>query len=244
MASGGLCMKSNFLEQARGLLLENSSPEAAEGARRFFKEEVLCYGVKSAVVKKIAKTVLAGIKKTHSRDEILAACEELWRSGYLEEGGLACEWTFALRKDFQPDDFKVFERWVGSYVGNWASCDTLCNHSLAAFVDMYPEFLPDIKGWAASENRWKRRAAAVTFIVPGRRGDYLADILEIAEKLLEDGDDMVQKGYGWMLKAASESHPEKVFEFIMARKDRMPRTAFRYSLEKMPEQWRAEAMKK
>ncbi len=57
---------------------------------------------------------------------------------------------------------------------------------------------------------------------------------EIAERLLLDPDDMVQKGYGWMLKAASESHQREIFEYMMARKDIMPRTALRYGIEKMP----------
>ena len=109
---------------------------------------------------------------------------------------------------------------------------------------MNPEFLSELKLWTNSTNRWKKRAAAVALIIPARRGLFLKDILEIAEKLLSDPDDLVQKGYGWMLKAASEAHREEVFDYLMSRKDVMPRTAFRYALEKMPPEWRARAMKK
>ncbi len=129
-------------------------------------------------------------------------------------------------------------------ISNWASCDTLCNHSLGTFIMMYPEFIENLKLWTASENRWKKRAAAVTLIIPARKGMFLADILEIADNLLLDSDDMVQKGYGWMLKAASQAHPEEVFAYIMSKKDVMPRTAFRYAIEKMLPEWRDEAMKK
>jgi len=62
--------------------------------------------------------------------------------------------------------------------------------------------------------------------------------------LRTDGDDMVQKGYGWMLKAASETHQEEVFDYIMRRKTGMPRTALRYAIEKMPPGMRAKAMTK
>jgi len=52
----------------------------------------------------------------------------------------------------------------------------------------------------------------------------------------------VQKGYGWMLKAASEAHQQEVFNFVMRNKTRMPRTALRYAIEKMPPELRSQAM--
>lgn len=88
------------------------------------------------------------------------------------------------------------------------------------------------------------KAAAVSLIIPARKGLFLDDIFEIADSLLSDNDDLVQKGYGWMLKAASESHMQTVFEFVLARKNSMPRTALRYAIEKMPPQMRQMAMTK
>jgi 3-methyladenine DNA glycosylase AlkD len=68
--------------------------------------------------------------------------------------------------------------------------------------------------------------------------------LEIADILLHDQDDMVQKGYGWMLKEASRTHQKEVFEYVLKHKDNMPRTALRYAIEKMPAELKNEAMKK
>jgi 3-methyladenine DNA glycosylase AlkD len=82
----------------------------------------------------------------------------------------------------------------------------------------------------------------VTLILPARKGMFLEDVLEISDILLRDKDDLVQKGYGWMLKEASKSHQEEVFEYIMAKKDEMPRTALRYAIEKMPVEMRKNAM--
>jgi 3-methyladenine DNA glycosylase AlkD len=53
---------------------------------------------------------------------------------------------------------------------------------------------------------------------------------------------MVQKGYGWMLKAASQAHQKEVFDYVISKKKTMPRTAFRYAIEKMPVELRAIAM--
>ena len=73
---------------------------------------------------------------------------------------------------------------------------------------------------------------------------FLDDILAIADILLEDGDDLVQKGYGWMLKAASEANRQAIFDYIMSKKTVMPRTALRYAIEKMPKELKALAMAK
>jgi 3-methyladenine DNA glycosylase AlkD len=84
----------------------------------------------------------------------------------------------------------------------------------------------------------------VTLIVPARRGKFLEDILAIADILLADRDDLVQKGYGWMLKAASEKHQQEIFNYVLQNKAIMPRTALRYAIEKMPEAMRKQAMAK
>ena len=104
--------------------------------------------------------------------------------------------------------------------------------------------MTELKKRTKSSNRRVKRAAAVTFIIPARRGRFLADIFEIATALLMDPDDMVQKGYGWMLKAASQSHEQEVFTYVMKYKTKMPRTSLRYAIEKMPKTLRMQAMAK
>ena len=71
---------------------------------------------------------------------------------------------------------------------------------------------------------------------------FLNDIFEIADILHSDSDDMVRKGYGWMLKAASQAHQKEVFDYVMKRKATMPRTSLRYAIEKMPQELKKLAM--
>lgn len=230
-----------IISNIRASLQAAANKETKQGALRFFKEEIINYGVKTPVVQKIAKELYPEIKEK-SKDEILALCNQLWSSGYIEESFVACVWSEKLQKQFVPDDFAVFERWIKQNVSNWASCDTLCNHTVGEFVMMYPQFISQLKDFARSENRWVKRAAAVTLIIPARRGLFLNDIFEIANILLTDPDDLVQKGYGWMLKAASEAHQQEVFEYVLKNKAIMPRTALRYAIEKMPKELKTIAM--
>ena len=78
----------------------------------------------------------------------------------------------------------------------------------------------------------------------GKKPMLLDEVFEVADILLLDGDDMVQKGYGWMLKEASNRYPDEVLDYVMKHKDIMPRTALRYAIEKMPQTKRKQAMKR
>jgi len=238
-------MLDTLLIEIRKTLRSSSDSKVIESSGRFFKkgEEALVYGVKTAQVNRIAKEFCRQLKG-YSKQDIFAVCEELWKSKYLEEAIIACKFSESQHKLYEPSDFKVFEHWVMDYVNNWADCDTLCNHTIGTFVMMYPEYLSNLKKWAKSPRRWTKRASAVTLIIPARKGKFLKDIFEIADILLLDKDDLVQKGYGWMLKAAIEAHQKEVFEYVLSKKEIMPRTALRYAIEKMPEELKSEVMKK
>ncbi|MDR1755387.1 MAG: DNA alkylation repair protein [Culturomica sp.] len=56
---------------------------------RIFKNEVKMYGVKIPVAVRIGKLVFQKIKHL-PQPEIFGLCEELWQSGYIEEGHIAC----------------------------------------------------------------------------------------------------------------------------------------------------------
>jgi len=234
---------NKIIENVRRDFIRNGDEKTKLSGERYFKEEVKLYGIKSALARQISKD---HYKMLHdkSKSHIFSLCEEFWQSGYIEESFVACDWSYNMRKNFVQADFKVFQKWVNNYVNNWASCDTFCNHTVGTFVEMYPSFLSGLKEWAKSDNRWVKRASAVSLIVPARKGKFLKDIFEIADILHSDKDDMVQKGYGWMLKAASQAYQHQVFDYVISKKATMPRTSLRYAIEKMPMELKAKAMSK
>jgi 3-methyladenine DNA glycosylase AlkD len=233
----------SILDKIRTELANKADEKTRLSGERFFKEEVKLYGIKASDVTQTSKDFYKFLPD-RSKKNVFRLCEELWKSGYIEESIIACDWSYNVRKDYVPDDFSTFEKWVNNYVTNWASCDTLCNHTVGTFIEMYPEFIKGLKTWAVSENRWVKRASSVSLIVPARKGKFLNDIFEIADILHSDRDDMVQKGYGWMLKAASQANQQQVFDYIMKKKATMPRTSLRYAIEKMPLELKARAMAK
>jgi 3-methyladenine DNA glycosylase AlkD len=234
---------NEIIESIRTDLIRHADEKTKQSGERFFKEDVKLYGIKSAVVSQIGKDHFKSLKDKN-KTIVFGICEELWKSGMMEESFVACNWSFFVHKQYDPADFLIFERWVDHYVGNWASCDTLCNHTVGKIIEMYPDLISGLKRWAKSENRWVKRASAVSLIIPARKGLFLNDIFEIADTLHTDIDDMVQKGYGWMLKSASQAHQKEVFEYVMRKKATMPRTSLRYAIEKMPRELKVLAMAK
>ncbi|HUX55879.1 MAG TPA: DNA alkylation repair protein [Bacteroidales bacterium] len=232
-----------IINNLRTELIRNADEKTKLSGERYFKEDVKLYGIKSATVIRIGKDHFKNIPDINKQN-VFSMCELLWQSGIMEESFIACNWSYNMRNNYEPSDFELFERWVNIYINNWASCDTFCNHTVGTFIEMYPDFLTSLKIWGTSENRWVKRASAVSLIVPARRGKFLNEIFEIADILHSDKDDMVQKGYGWMLKSASQSHQNEVFEYVMSKKATMPRTSLRYAIEKMTPELKAKAMAK
>ncbi len=211
--------------------------------QRFFKEAVTYYGVKTPTVGKIAKKYWHEIHLL-SKPEIFGLCEELYASGFTEEAFVAAFWLPNMVEKFEPIDLPTFKRWIEKYIDNWAKCDGFCNHTIGDFIEKYPEIAGEVKCWARSDCRWLRRAAAVSFIVPAKKGEFLKDGFEISDMLITDSDDMVQKGYGWLLKEESRKHPKEVFDYVVRNRSVMPRTALRYAIELLPKELKTEAMKK
>ena len=231
------------IARIRAELRSGADPEIRKISQRFFREEIVCYGLKTPAVSAIARRYWKEVK-TRPKEEIFALCEELYRSGYMEESFIVSNWAHALYGRYETGDLSVFRRWIDTYITNWASCDGFCNHTMGDFIEQFPGTVAELKRWTQSGNRWMRRAAAVSLIVPAKHGKFLKEALEIANLLLTDSDDMVQKGYGWLLKEASRKHTAEVFAYVMQNKKAMPRTALRYAIELMPKEMKAEAMKK
>ena len=164
------------------------------------------------------------------------------QSGMQEEFVIASAWAFRRRKEFNETDFDRFEAWVDQYVSNWAMCDDFCTKSLGYLLLDFPALVPKIKLWTKSKNQWVQRACTVSLIIPVRNKQNIDDVFDVAFDLLECPEDMVQKGYGWMLKEATKHYQDEVFKFVMKYKSHMPRTALRYAIEKMPKRLKKDTM--
>lgn len=210
-----------------------ADPHAAEGAQRFFKDQIVkLRGVTSPEIHRVARDFYARIKKLSigERDRL---CTALWASRSHEEGALVCYVYRRFAKQCGAREFALFTRWLDRYVDNWGHTDGLSLWLLGASIANDPALVDRLDAWTRSKNRWKRRAAAVALVSSAKRGEHTRAILRIAAPLIEDQDDMVQKGVGWLLKETHPKKPAEVVRFLMANRAKTTRLVLRYAAEKM-----------
>jgi 3-methyladenine DNA glycosylase AlkD len=96
---------------------------------------------------------------------------------------------------------------------------------------------------ARSKNLWERRTSIVAtahFIMKMKQTD---DTFKIAEMLVNDKEDLVNKGTGWMLRAAGDKDRKQLLRFLDKHAATMPRVLLRYSIEKLDKNQRDDYLK-
>ncbi|MEO6077325.1 MAG: DNA alkylation repair protein, partial [Candidatus Andersenbacteria bacterium] len=188
-----------FLKSLRDELNATIELKYKKSQQSFFKEGIALRGVKVGTVRMIARKYYKQIEP-RTKKNVFALCEELLKAHLQEDSIVAYQWAEAMHKEFSTKDFSIFERWVKTYIRNWAQCDDVCTGALGKLLAIYPELISKTISWRTSKNRWVRRASAVSLIVPARTKNILQDVYAVSDALLQDEDDLVRKGYGWLLK--------------------------------------------
>lgn len=140
----------------------------------------------------------------------------------------------------EDKDREARQKIVGFYlqnstrVNNWDLVDLSAYKILGDFLlnEAPQKAQALLKKLASSKNLWERRIAMVStyaFIKAGRK----EEVLLIAKKLLKDGEDLIHKASGWMLRELGKKIGEDELEkFLKINGKDMPRVALRYATEK------------
>jgi len=226
---------NDILLELRAEFTRLHDPRVAASSQRFFKDQPLMgRGITAPQIQRVARDVYPRVKKMSvvDRDRL---CTELWASRQHEEGALVCYLYRRFAKQCGAREFALFTRWLDRYVDNWATTDGLSLWLLGASIANDATLVDKLDAWTHSKNRWKRRAASVALVYSAKRGEHTSAILRIADPLIEDHDDMVQKGVGWLLKETYPKKPAEVVRFLVANRGKTTRLVLRYAAEKMSE---------
>lgn len=181
--------------------------------------------------------------KDKNIDNVLSLCEELLEEHSWGLGVIAFEWAYRVKAQYTENTYEIFYSWLKKYVRGWGDCDDFCTHAFGELLRRYKTLFPKVKDWTKDEDFWVRRASAVILIPAILHNDYEGmEPLVISDLLLSDKHDLVQKGYGWMLKSLSQMDREAVTRYLIDNHDKMPRTAYRYALEKYDGEMRRKLM--
>ena len=216
-----------------------ASPDRAAATQRFFPHPIAALGVSNADVGAIASRAKARFAQLAAHDW-LALADHFARSHAFHEHMILASAIVAQVARGLDDDaglLDLVQSWLEDDVSNWAQCDDLCIKPLYLYLKSRPRMLARVHDWGRSGGgAWCRRASCVAQVkLVGRTtGFELAPMFANCERLLSDPDPYVQKGIGWLLKAASQRELESVLAFLRGHRARIDRPTLRYAIEKLP----------
>jgi 3-methyladenine DNA glycosylase AlkD len=117
---------------------------------------------------------------------------------------------------------------------NWATTDCLSTIVIAPLLRRLPSEIASVEGWTSHRSLWLRRAAAVSLVPLARRGTALDAAYRVAAALLDDTNDLIHKASGWLLREAGKTDTRRLERFLLEHGPRIPRTALRYAIERLP----------
>jgi 3-methyladenine DNA glycosylase AlkD len=117
-------------------------------------------------------------------------------------------------------------------VNSWDLVDVSAEHLVGAHLAEGGRSLLD--RLAGSRSQWERRIAIVATFHFIKARDF-TDTLRIAALLLGDGEDLIHKAVGWMLREVGKRDQAALEAFLAAHYRSMPRTMLRYAIERFPE---------
>jgi 3-methyladenine DNA glycosylase AlkD len=125
-----------------------------------------------------------------------------------------------------------------AFINNWDLVDSSAPQIVGAHLFAQKTFAP-LKKLARSKSLWERRIAMLASYHFTLQGDF-SPTLDLAQRLLQDTEDLLHKAVGWMLREmGGRGGAEELRQFLATHAAAMPRTMLRYAIEKLPAPERA-----
>ncbi len=217
----------------RRVLVDGASAPHSQEVQWFFKNVVKSRGWYTGELRKVAVRFRRTIAAESGIPFLVQVSDNLFRGDVLEEKVFAVLMLQGVVAECGAPEFKLFESWLDR-ISSWADHDALVHYLLGPMIAADPRLLTRPLRWAKSKSRWHRRAAAVSLIHSTRQHKSFQHIQRVTDMLLNDGDDMVQKGLGWLLREAAKFNREQTVAYLMTIRDRAPRLVLRTACETIP----------
>jgi 3-methyladenine DNA glycosylase AlkD len=222
-----------------------ADPRKARVAQTFFKEPIRVFGLSAPEVRAVAAEVHRYVRDAWTVDDAIALCDLMFPRPELEIKSVATLVLQRFRRSFPERLFRKTHDWLrADYLSNWASVDTYCPEIVGALIQTFPHLLGKIAAWAASPNRWVRRASLVSFIKLAKHEAYARAVYAMARRHFTSDDDLIHKAAGWLLREAGKRDMKALERFLLRHGPRIPRTTLRYAIERFPLSRRRELLEK
>jgi 3-methyladenine DNA glycosylase AlkD len=213
-------------------------PVGSFDAARYFRGDhgLKFYNIGTGRMRALAQGVYAANKEGWTVRDAMRTADALMRDPHLEVKAVGIELVARYRKSFTPALLARWKAWLAANLSaNWATTDAICGRLIGPLLVDRPALAARMRAWSRDRNMWVRRASAVGLIPSVRRGAALDLAYEIAARLHADGEDLIQKAVGWMLREVGKTDPGRLERYLLANGPRIPRTTLRYAIERFPE---------
>jgi 3-methyladenine DNA glycosylase AlkD len=232
--------------EARRALRRLARPAGDFDPSRYFRggHNLGFYNTGTGPMRALARDIHLAQRDRWSVTEAMAFADALMPDRHLEVKSVGIEVVARYRREFSPPLLARWKRWLAAgYSSNWATTDTICGMLIGPLLSEHPELIPQMGSWSAHRNMWVRRAAIVGLLHPMRRSHALDLVYEIACRLHADDEDLIQKAVGWGLREAGKLDAKRLERYLRAHVAAIPRTTFRYAIERFPAKDRQRLLK-
>lgn len=138
------------------------------------------------------------------------------------------------RKADEETRRKLYELYLQRHdrINNWDLVDLGAWDVVGGWLRDHPRAV--LYRLAESESIWQRRTAMLATLAFVRRGE-LDDAYAIAERLLDDPEDLVRKPIGAVLRSAGDKDRDRLLAFLDRKAPAMTRVSLRFAIEHLDE---------
>jgi len=223
-------------DDVRAALADLADPVAAPFAARYFKTGPGQYGEGDVFIGVKVPAVRGVVRRFRGLplDEIDTLLDDAEHEHRL--AGL-----LLLVAAYRRAPAEVVDRYLAAVhrgrVNNWDLVDASSEFILGPWLlERDRGMLAEL---AASDSLWERRVAVLATFEFTKHGDA-STTLELAEKLLGDREDLMQKAVGWMLREVGKRvSRDTLAGFLDTHAAAMPRTMLSYAIEHLSPDERA-----
>jgi 3-methyladenine DNA glycosylase AlkD len=216
-------------------LLENKQDAAF--LQRFFKTGPGQYGegdhflgVRNPEIRKIAKQY----KEQVSDRDILSLIKSDWhevRLCALVIMNLLME-SNKIPTKRKNKLIEIYLNNISIHINNWDLVDISAPHILGKYLLEKTD--RSILYELSSGDLWQKRVALISTFAFIKNND-LFDAIRLCKKLMYEQHDLLHKAVGWTMREIGKKNKDELIKLLDVKAQTMPRTALRYSIEKLPE---------
>jgi hypothetical protein len=142
------------------------------------------------------------------------------------------DWKVRARKTSEAERKALFDLYIRRHdrIDTWDLVDRSAPYVVGGYLASKPRKI--LYKLARSANPHERRTAIVSTYFFIRQND-LDDTFAIAEILVNDKEEVVQKAVGSWVREAGKRDPQRLLKFLDKNAATMPRTILRYAIEKL-----------